>query len=153
MLAGYSLYGRPLTLQKRGTPRSATATSASRSRPAANVEQLIGTTRGCQIGEPIGQRLEQPSEHLGRNPRVMRRTVPALSLLFGVIDQLSALERLAEDRSEATTAFIVTNDSGVEPVVVNWWAACCCSPTLERCHRIADVRDRNLTVPARATTP
>ena len=119
MLAGYSLYGRPLTLQKRGTPRSATATSASRSRPAANVEQLIGTTRGCQIGESIGQRLEQPSEHLGRNPRVMRRTVPALSLLFGVIHQLSALERLAEDRSEATTAFMGSNacaQSGRSPV-------------------------------------
>ena len=29
--------------------------------PAANVEQLIGPTRGCQIGEPIGERLEQPS--------------------------------------------------------------------------------------------
>ena len=33
------------------------------SRPAANVEQLIGTTRGCQIGEPIGERLEQLIEH------------------------------------------------------------------------------------------
>jgi len=33
------------------------------SRPAATVEQLIGTTRGCQIGESIGERLEQPIEH------------------------------------------------------------------------------------------
>jgi hypothetical protein len=55
------------------------------------VEQLIGTTRGCQIGEPIGQRLEQPSEYLARNPRVTRRTVPVLSLFFGVIHQLSSL--------------------------------------------------------------
>ena len=53
--------------------------------PAANVEQ-IGPTRGCQIGEPIGERLEQPIEHrLGRCPRVTRRAVPALSLFFGVI--------------------------------------------------------------------
>ena len=74
MRAGCSVYGRPLTLQERGTPRSASATSASRSRPAANVAHLIGTTRGCQIGEPIGQRLEQPSEYLGRNPCVTRRT-------------------------------------------------------------------------------
>jgi hypothetical protein len=55
------------------------------------VEQLIGMTRGCQIGEPIGQRLEQPSEYLGRNPRVTRRTVPVQSLIFGLIHQLSAL--------------------------------------------------------------
>jgi hypothetical protein len=33
------------------------------SRPAATVEQLIATTRGCQIGESIGEWLEQPIEH------------------------------------------------------------------------------------------
>ena len=50
--------------------------------------RLIGPTRGCRIGE----RLEQPIEHrLGRNPRVTRRAVPALSLFFGVIHQLSSL--------------------------------------------------------------
>jgi len=64
--------------------------------PAVNVEQLIGPTRGCQIGEPIGEpigeRLEQPIEHrLGRCPRVSRRAVPAVSLFFGVIHQLSSL--------------------------------------------------------------
>jgi hypothetical protein len=60
--------------------------------PAANVEQQIGPTRGCQIGEPIGERLEQPIEHrLGRCPRVTRRAVPALSLFFGVIRQLPSL--------------------------------------------------------------
>jgi hypothetical protein len=32
------------------------------SRPAATVEQLIGTTRDCQIGESIGEWLEQPIE-------------------------------------------------------------------------------------------
>jgi hypothetical protein len=91
MVAGCSVGAGHSRSRKRGTPRSASATSASRSRPAANVEQLIGTTGGCQIGEPIGQRLEQPSEYLGRNPRVTRRTVPVLSLFFGVIHQLSSL--------------------------------------------------------------
>ena len=57
------------------------------------MEQLIGTTRGRQIGDPIGQRVEQPSEYLGRNPRVTRRTVPVLSLFFGVIHQLSSLSK------------------------------------------------------------
>jgi hypothetical protein len=39
--------------------------------PASNIEQLIGPTRDCQIGEPIGERLVQPIEHrLGRCLRV-----------------------------------------------------------------------------------
>jgi hypothetical protein len=60
--------------------------------PAANVEQLIGPTRGCQTGEPIGERLERPIEHrLGRCPLVTRRAVLALSLFFDVIHQLSSL--------------------------------------------------------------
>jgi hypothetical protein len=33
------------------------------SRPAATVEQLIGTTRGCRIGESIDEWLEQRIEH------------------------------------------------------------------------------------------
>jgi hypothetical protein len=34
--------------------------------------------------------------------------VPALSLFFGVIHQLSSLKRMAEHRSEAIVALIVT---------------------------------------------
>ena len=91
MLAGCSVYGRPLTLQEAWDAAVRVCNIGLEIPPAANVEQLIGTTRGCQIGEPIGQRLEQPSEYLGRSPRVTRRTVPVLSLFFGVIHQLSSL--------------------------------------------------------------
>lgn len=80
------------------TPTSAAVVPSRRdghrraSRPAANVEQPIGTTRGRQVGEPIGERLEQLVEHrLGLKPRVTRRAVPALSLFFGGIHQLSSM--------------------------------------------------------------
>lgn len=54
----------------------------------------------------------------------------------------------------AGTASVVTNDSGVEPRQPIGGLGCCPShPAAERCHRIAGVRDRNLTVPARATPP
>ena len=43
--------------------RSGPQSRLSGFRPAATVEQLIGTTRGCQIGESIGEWLEQPIEH------------------------------------------------------------------------------------------
>jgi hypothetical protein len=58
--------------------------------PAANVEQLIGPTRAAKSASrsASGSLIEH---RLGRCPRVTRLAVPALSLFFRVIQQLSSL--------------------------------------------------------------